>query len=76
MVVLYFNRMNSAAKRAFFILTVHKTHLTDVLAATGHFNAYDSAVIKDVHPVIIVFTLILEVHDPITPLFNSYLIQI
>lgn len=71
MVVLYFNRMNSAAKRAFFILTVHKTHLTDVLAAAGHFNAYDSAVIKDVHPVIIVFALIMEVHDPITPLLNS-----
>lgn len=66
-IVLYFNRMNSAAKRAFFILTVHETHLTDVFAAAGYFNAYDSAVIKDVHPVIIVFAFVLEVHDPITP---------
>lgn len=70
-VVLYFNRMNSAAKWAFFILTIHKTHLTDVFAAAGYFNAYDSAVIKDVHPVIIVFTFILEVHDPITPILFS-----
>jgi len=66
-VVLNFYRMHRVAKGAFFAFTVFKTHFTDMPATAGYFNTDDFAVIQDVHPVVIMFTFVLVVHDSITP---------
>ena len=67
-IVLDLHRMHCTARRTFFIFSVFKTHLTNMLAAASNFDADNGSIVKDIHPVVAVVTFFLAVHDYITPL--------